>query len=60
LTCAVQKVGKHLPEAVQAIKDQLKAKVSNGGPFTEKDRQNLGHFAKKRGTFAKQKPRSDV
>ena len=60
LTCAVQKVGKRSPEAVQAIKEQLKAEVSNGGPFTEKDRKNLGHFAKKRGTFAEQKPRSEV
>ncbi|RLC89012.1 MAG: hypothetical protein DRJ03_00180 [Chloroflexi bacterium] len=60
LTCAVQKVGKRSPEAVQAIKEQLKAEVSNGGPFTEQDRKNLGHFAKKRGTFAEQKPDSEV
>jgi len=60
LTCAVQKVGKRSPEAVQAIKEQLKAELSNGGPFTEKDRQNLGYFAKKKGTFAEQKPRSEV
>jgi hypothetical protein len=54
LTCAVQKVGKRSPEAVRAIKKQLKIETSNGGPFTEQDRKNLGHFANKKGTFAKQ------
>lgn len=60
LTCAVQKVGKRSPEAIHAIKKQLKTEVSNGSPFTEQDRKNLGHFAKERGTFAEQKGRSEV
>lgn len=69
LTGAIQSVGKRSPKVVQAIKEQLKTETSNGysctsgtfkryyciGPFTEQDRKNLGHFAKKRGTFAEQK-----
>lgn len=60
LTCAVQKVGKHSPEVVQAIKEQLKIEISNGGSFTKHDMNNLGHFARKKGTFAEQKPVSEV
>jgi len=52
LTRTVQKVGESSPEAVHAIKKQLKIEVSNGGPFTEQDRKSLGHFATKRGTFS--------
>lgn len=54
LTCAIQKVGKYSPASVINIKAQLKREVKEG-QFKEKDRQNLGHFAKKRGTFTKQK-----
>lgn len=60
LTCAVQKAGKRSPETVQVIKEQLKAETSNDGPFTEQDRKNLGDFAKKKGTFAEQKPVFEV
>ena len=60
LTCAVQKVGKHSPEIVQEIKKQLKVETSNGGPFTEQDRKNLGTFARKKGTFVEQKMDSEV
>lgn len=54
LTCAVQKVGKHSPSAVLAIKNQLHREVVEGR-FKEQDRKNLGAFAKKKGTFAEQK-----
>ena len=50
LTCAVQKVGKSSPLATQEIKNQLKQEVAQGH-FKEQDRQNLGAFARKRGTF---------
>lgn len=60
LTCAIQKVGKHSPEAVQAIKKQLKTETSNGGQFTEQDRKDLGNFAKKKGTFVEQKKHKEV
>jgi hypothetical protein len=54
LTCAVQKAGKKSPEIAHAIKRQLKEETSNGGPFSETHRKNLGHFAKKKGTFVEQ------
>lgn len=54
LTCVVQKVGKRSPEAIQAIKSQLKQEVADGR-FSEQHRKNLGDFARKRGTFAEQK-----
>lgn len=54
LTCAVQKIGKDSPQAVQAIKNQLKCEVREGR-FKEQDRKNLGDFARKKGTFAEQK-----
>ncbi|KKN91277.1 hypothetical protein LCGC14_0221450 [marine sediment metagenome] len=54
ITCAIQKVGKHSPDTVKAIKKQLKIETLNGGPFTEQDRKNLGNFAKKKGTFSEQ------
>lgn len=50
LTCAVQKVGKRSPEAARIVKEQLKQEVV-GGRFKEQDRQSLGEFAQKRGTF---------
>ena len=59
LTCAVQKVGKRSPEAIQAVKDQLKQEVAEGR-FKEQDRKNLGNFAKKKGTFSVQKHGSEV
>lgn len=49
LTSVVKKVGKSSPEAVRAIKKQLKAETS------ERDRRDLGRFANKMGTFAEQK-----
>lgn len=61
LTCAIHKVGKYSPETVHAIKKQLKDETSYYlSSFTEKDRQNIGRFAKKNGTFAEQKVDSEV
>jgi hypothetical protein len=54
LTCAIQKVGKYSPASVTNIKAQLKKEIQEG-QFKEKDRQNLGKFAKKIGTFTEQK-----
>ena len=54
LTCANQKVEKYSPSSVVNIKEQLKREVKEG-QFREKDRQNLGKFAKKMGTFVEQK-----
>lgn len=59
LTCAIQKVGKTSPETATALKDQLKKEVA-GGKFSEEDRQNLGYFARKKGTFIEQDGRSEV
>ncbi len=54
LTCAVQKAGKIDPSTVHKIKHCLKQEVVTGR-FKEEDRKNIGNFAKKKGTFAKQK-----
>lgn len=58
LTGAVQKAGEKQPEAVRAIKKQLKIETSNGGPFTKQHRKELGHFAKRVGTFANDHPKA--
>lgn len=49
LTCAIQKVEKYSPASVANIKAQLKREVVEGR-FQERDRKNLGDFAKKKGT----------
>lgn len=54
LTCAIQKVGKSTPQTANEIKNQLKREVANG-KFSEQDRQDLGRFARKKGTFAEKK-----
>jgi len=59
VTCAIQKIGKSSPETAQALKDQLKEEVS-GGKFREEDRQSLGSFARKMGTFLEQNDHSEV
>lgn len=59
LTCAVKKVGKVDPSAVNKIKYYLKEEVLTG-KFKESDRQNIGNFAMKKGTFVKHNLASDV
>lgn len=54
LTCAIQKIGKRSPGTIRTIKDQLEREVSEER-FQEQDRQNLGKFARKHGTFVEQK-----
>ena len=54
LTCAIQKVGKSTPEVARVIKDQLRKEVADG-KFGESDRQDLGNFSKRKGTFCEQK-----
>lgn len=60
ITCVIQKVGQKSPETIKSIKEQLKAETSNGKSFTKRDRQELGNFAEKSGTFAKQNNSLDV
>jgi len=57
LTRAVKNAGKDSPDSVDAIKHHLKRCVQEGH-FCEADRKNLGHFAKKKGTFVEQTERS--
>lgn len=54
LTSAVKKAGEFSPHITSHIKDQLKRGVDDGY-FHERDRKNLGNFAKKVGTFVEQK-----
>ena len=54
LTGAVKRAGEESPYTVQHIKRQLKECVHEGD-FKEVHRQSLGNFAKKVGTFSKQK-----
>ncbi len=54
LTHAVKEAGKDSPDTVKNIKYQLKQCIHDGH-FSEQDRLNLGNFAKKVGTFTKQK-----
>lgn len=57
LTRAVKNAGEDSPDSVDAIKHHLKRCVQEGH-FCEADRKNLGHFAKKKGTFVEQTERS--
>lgn len=50
LTSTIREVGKYSPTSVANIKTQLKREVQDG-QFKEKDRQDLGKFAKRRGTY---------
>ena len=59
VTCAIQKIGKSSPETAKALKKQLKKEVA-GGKFREEDRQKLGSFARKMGTFLEQNDHSEV
>ncbi len=59
LTGAVKKTGEASPQFMKAVKYNLKRCVHEGG-CTEHDRQNIGKFAKKVGTFAEQKHEFDV
>ncbi|KKN98969.1 hypothetical protein LCGC14_0142140 [marine sediment metagenome] len=59
LTGAIKDVGKDSPDTVSKIKGELKKCVALGD-YCEKDRKNLGHFARKRGTFVGQKKELEV
>lgn len=59
LTHAVKNVGQDSPDTVSKIKRELKTCVALGY-YCEKDRKNLGHFARKRGTFVEQKKELEV
>ena len=50
LTSTVKSVGQDFPDTIQKIKNQLKREVASG-EFLERDRKNLGDFARKAGTF---------
>ena len=57
LTRAVQRVGLEDPRTILNIKKSLKLCVHERG-LCDQDRKNLGHFAKKKGTFVEQTERS--
>lgn len=59
LTSAVKRVGLEDPRTVLNIKKSLKMCVHERG-FCDQDRKNIGDFARKVGTFAEQKPPSEV
>lgn len=59
LTSAIKKSGDESPRIVSTIKYHLK-KCVHEGSSKEQDRQNLGKFTKKVGTFAEQTPRLEV
>ncbi len=59
LTKAVKETQKDHLQGVMAIKENLKYSVKEGH-FCEKDRKNLGIFAKKRGYYVEQKPEFEV
>lgn len=54
ITRAVKVSGQESPETVICIKKHIKVFVS-AGYYSDRDRQNLGSFAKKLGHFAEQK-----
>lgn len=59
LTRAVKNASEDSPDFMHVIKSQLERCVREGH-FCEADRKNLGHFAKKKGTFVGQKEELEV
>jgi len=59
LTGAIKSAGDWSPNVVKTIKMELETAVKEG-KCREQDRKDIGHFAKKNGTFAEQGGKSEV